>query len=311
MDDKQKNIIEVSDLTKYYNGFLAVDKINFCVNRGEIFGFLGPNGAGKTTTIRMLTGIFKPTKGRININAYDMEKEPLKAKQLMGIVPEMANAYVDLSAYRNMVLIGELYGMKRQKIEEKSEELLKRFGLYERRHEKVKAFSKGMKQRLIIAMGLINDPKLLFLDEPTSGLDVESVRLIRDLIRKFNDEGTTIILTTHNIEEADRLCDRVAIMNHGKIAALDKPARLKHLIQSTSSIEVVFDRKVDKKNLRFEKVSSIKMAGDKIRLYTESPEDVIPSLVQYSQSSKNKILSINTLEPNLEDMFVKLTGEKK
>ncbi len=308
---KNKKIIRVKSLVKKFNSFTAVDNINFEVEKGEIFGLLGPNGAGKTTTIRMLTAIFKPTKGRIHVNSYDLQKDPLKAKQLMGIVPEMANAYVDLSAYKNMVLIGGLYGMQKQKIKEKSESLLKLFGLYERMHDKVKTFSKGMKQRLIIAMGLINDPELLFLDEPTSGLDVESVRLIRRLIRKFNDKGTTIIMTTHNIEEADNLCDKVAIMNYGKIVAIDRPARLKHIIQSTSSIEVAFEKKVNLEELEFKGVDQVKKEGDKIRLYTKSPKNIIPLLVKYSQSSKNKILSINTLGPNLEDIFVKLTGEKK
>jgi len=312
MGTKKNKIIRVKSLVKKFNSFTAVDNISFEVEKGEIFGLLGPNGAGKTTTIRMITGIFNPTKGSIYVNEYNMEKESLKAKQLMGIVPEMANAYVDLSAYKNMVLIGELYGIEKQKIQERTENLLKLFGLLERKNDKVKTFSKGMKQRLIIAMGLINDPKLLFLDEPTSGLDVESVRLIRGLIRKFNDEGTTVILTTHNIEEADNLCDKVAIMNYGKIVAIDRPARLKHIIESTSSIEVAFEKKVDMEKLKFKEVGPIKKIGDKIRLYTENPEEIIPLLFKYSQSSKNKILSINTLGPNLEDIFVKLTyGEKK
>jgi len=312
MGTKKNKIIRVKSLVKKFNSFTAVDNISFEVEKGEIFGLLGPNGAGKTTTIRMITGIFNPTKGSIYVNEYNMEKESLKAKQLMGIVPEMANAYVDLSAYKNMVLIGELYGIEKQKIQERTENLLKLFGLLERKNDKVKTFSKGMKQRLIIAMGLINDPKLLFLDEPTSGLDVESVRLIRGLIRKFNDERTTVILTTHNIEEADNLCDKVAIMNYGKIVAIDRPARLKHIIESTSSIEVAFEKKVDMEKLKFKEVGPIKKIGDKIRLYTENPEEIIPLLFKYSQSSKNKILSINTLGPNLEDIFVKLTyGEKK
>jgi ABC-2 type transport system ATP-binding protein len=311
MSAEKGNIIEAASLSKYYGDFLAVDDIDFCVRRGEIFGFLGPNGAGKTTTIRMLTGIFEPTEGRIFVNGYDMGKDALSAKQIMGIVPEMANAYVDLSAYKNMVLIGELYGVGKQKINERTENLLKLFGLYERMHEKVKTFSKGMKQRLILAMSLINDPELLFLDEPTSGLDVESVRMIRELIRKFNDGGTTIILTTHNIEEADKLCDKVAIMNHGKIVAIDRPARLKNIIKSTSSIEVAFEKKADMGKLGFRGVEEVKRVGDKIRLYSKTPEEILPPLFEYSKSSKNRILSINTLGPNLEDIFVKLTSEEK
>ncbi|MCK4433130.1 MAG: ATP-binding cassette domain-containing protein [Methanomicrobia archaeon] len=304
--------IKIENLTKQFNGFTAVDNISFVVESGELFGLLGPNGAGKTTTIRMLTGILKPTGGTAHIGEYDIQKKPLEAKQLMGIVPEMANAYVDLSAIKNLLLIGELYGIEKKKRIEKAESLLKLFGLYEKRQQKVKTFSKGMQQRLIVAMGLMNDPKLLFLDEPTSGLDVESVRLIRELIREFNDDGTTIVLTTHNIEEANQLCDRVAIMNHGKIVAIDRPEKLKHTIQSTSSIEVAFDKRVKTEELMLDGVTEVKKAGDKLRLYTENPEDVIPTLVQYSQSSGNKIISLNTLAPNLEDVFLKLTkrGEK-
>lgn len=304
--------IKIENLTKQFNGFTAVDNISFVVESGELFGLLGPNGAGKTTTIRMLTGILKPTGGTAHIGEYDIQKKPLEAKQLMGIVPEMANAYVDLSAIKNLLLIGELYGIEKKKRIEKAESLLKLFGLYEKRQQKVKTFSKGMQQRLIVAMGLMNDPKLLFLDEPTSGLDVESVRLIRELIREFNDDGTTIVLTTHNIEEANQLCDRVAIMNYGKIVAIDRPEKLKHTIQSTSSIEVAFDKRVKTEELMLDGVTEVKKAGDKLRLYTENPEDVIPTLVQYSQSSGNKIISLNTLAPNLEDVFLKLTkrGEK-
>ncbi len=304
--------IKVENLTMKFNGFTAVDNISFIVKSGELFGLLGPNGAGKTTTIRMLTGIFRPTGGNAYIGEYDIQKDPLKAKQLMGIVPEMANAYMDLSAIRNLTLMGELYGIKKKEMIEKADNLLKLFGLYDKRHQKVKTFSKGMKQRLIVAMGLMNNPELLFLDEPTSGLDVVSVRLIRDLIRKFNEKGTTIILTTHNIEEADQLCDRVAIMNHGKIVAIDRPEELRHTFQSTASIEVAFNREVRAEELLFDGVSEVKKIGDKLRLYSENTEEVIPMLIKYSQSSGSRIISINTLSPNLEDVFVKLTeGREK
>jgi len=304
--------IKVIDLTKQFNGFTAVDHISFNVNYGELFGLLGPNGAGKTTTIRMLTGILKPTTGTAFIGEYDIQKKPLEAKQLMGIVPEMANAYLDLSALKNLLLIGELYGIHKKERIEKAENLLKLFGLHEKRHQKVKTFSKGMKQRLIVAMGLMNDLKLLFLDEPTAGLDVESVRLIRELIREFNDKGITVVLTTHNIEEANQLCERVAIMNHGKVVAIDRPEKLKRTIQSTASVEVAFNENVKTEEFLFDGVTEVKKVGDKLRLYTEKPEEIIPMLVEYSQSSNYKILSLNTLAPNLEDVFVKLTrgGEK-
>ncbi len=299
--------ITAENLTKKFNGFAAVDDVSFTVESGELFGLLGPNGAGKTTIIRMFTGVLKPTGGTARIGKYDIQRNPLEAKQLMGIVPEMANAYVDLSALKNLLLIGELYGIRKKERGEKAEYLLKLFGLYEKKRQKVKTFSKGMEQRLIVAMGLMNDPKLLFLDEPTSGLDVESVILVRELIREFNNNGTTIILTTHNIEEANQLCDRVAIMNHGRIVAIDRPEELKRTIQSTTSIEVAFTTKVNAEELMFDNVNEIKKVGDKLRLYAEKPEDIIPILVKYAQFSNNKIISLNTLAPNLEDVFLKLT----
>jgi len=303
--------IEVKNLTKEFNGLKAVNNVSFKVKEGEIFALLGPNGAGKTTTIRMLTGILKPTKGEAYIGKYNIQKNPIEAKQLMGIVPEMANAYIDLSALRNLLLVGELYGIAKKQRIKKAENLLKLFKLYKNKHQRVKTFSKGMKQRLIIAMALINDSELLFLDEPTVGLDVESVRLIRDLIRKFNQKGITIFLTTHNIEEANLLCDRVAIMNYGRIVAIDRPERLRRTIQSTTSVEVAFKKTIDLNEVKFEEVTTVKKIGDKFRFYTEKPEDVIPLLVQYSRNSHNKIISLNTLGPSLEDVFVKLTKSKE
>lgn len=304
-------MIKVNALVKEFNSFRAVNKISFEVKKGEIFGLLGHNGAGKTTTIRMLTGIIKPTSGTAIIGGYNIQENPIRAKKIMGIVPEMANVYVDFTALKNLSLMGELYGLNKNERTKKAEQLLKLFGLYEKGNQKAKTLSKGLKQRLIIAMGLMNEPKLLFLDEPTSGLDVESVRLIRKLVRKFNKDGVTIFLTTHNMEEASQLCDRVAIMNHGKIVAIERPEKLKHLIKSAISIEVAFSGKVDKDKLIFKSVSEVEKIGDKLRLYTEHPEEIIPKLVEYSQSSGNKIIALNTLTPSLADVFLELTKRRE
>jgi len=197
-----ESAVEVSNLTKYYDDLLAVDHVNFEVKRGEIFGFLGPNGAGKTTTIRMLTSLTKPSGGTAKIFGYDILNETLAAKRFMGIVPEISNVYDDLSAWDNLMFTGELYQVTKTEREKRAKDLLEMFGLHDRRNEKAKVFSKGMKRRLTIAMGLINNPQLLFLDEPTSGLDVQSVLIIRDIVRELNQKGVTIFLTTHNIEEA-------------------------------------------------------------------------------------------------------------
>jgi ABC-2 type transport system ATP-binding protein len=303
--------IEVKNLTKKFKGLKAVDNVSFEIKEGEIFGLLGPNGAGKTTIIRILTGILKSTEGEAYISKYNIQKNPVEAKQIMGIVPEMANAYIDLSALRNLLLMGELYGIEKGKSFNKAEGLLKLFQLYEKRSQKVRTFSKGMKQRLILAMALMNDSKILFLDEPTGGLDVDNIRIIRDLIRRFNQKGITIFLTTHNIEEANLLCDRVAIMNYGKIMAIDRPEKLKNTIQSTSSIEVAFEKTASKEELNLEGVLEVKKIGDKFKLYSQQVENVIPLLVGYSQDSGNKIIFLRTLGPSLEDVFVKLTKAKE
>jgi len=304
--------IEVKGLTKNYEEITAVDHINFEVKNGEIFGFLGPNGAGKTTTIRILTGVIKPDSGTATIMDYSILEEPLKAKQIMSVVPEMANAYIDLTAWQNLMLIGELYGVNKKKKQERADHLLKEFKLYERRNHLVRGFSKGMKQKLILCMALLTEPQVLFLDEPTSGLDVESARLIRDTIRQINKDGTTIFLSTHNMEEANKLCDRIAIINHGKIAAIDSPENLRMKSSSLKSVEVSFMKPVLANELsRIPNVIEAKKIGDKIRLYTDEPHSVINSLTEYARSKGLTIVSLNTLAPTLEDVFIKLIQEHR
>ena len=302
--------IKVKNLTKKFKNFTAVNNISFEVKAGEFFGLLGPNGAGKTTIIRMLTGIFKPTKGEVLIGKYNIQKNPIEAKQIMGVVPEMANAYIDISAIKNLLLIGELYGLDKETRTKKAENLLKLFNLYEKRNQNLKTYSKGMKQKIVLAMALMNNAKILFLDEPTGGLDVESVRSIRNLMRRLNKNGTTIFLTTHDIEEANSLCDRVAIMNHGEIVAIDRPQNLKNTIQSTSSIEIAFENTVNDEKFKFEGITEILKKGDKFKLYSKDVGSIIPLLVKYSQDTNNKIISLRTLGPSLEDVFVKLTKNK-
>jgi ABC-2 type transport system ATP-binding protein len=297
-------------LTKHYGELVAVDHVSFEVKKGELFGFLGPNAAGKTTTIRMLTGVIKPDEGSASIFGYDILKEGLMTRQLMGIVPELANAYVDLSAWNNLMLIGELYGVPKKKREEIATKLLKEFGLYERRKQLVKGFSKGMKQKLLLCMALINEPHILFLDEPTSGLDVESQRLIKDMIREFNKNGTTVFLTTHNMEEANQLCDRIAIINDGRIAAINSPEKLRLQSSGLQSIEVSFDKAVSVEELqKIHGIREAKKVGDKIRLYVDEAGGVIDELVDFARSRKLGIVTLNTLAPSLEDVFLKLTKE--
>lgn len=306
-----ENAVEVTTLTKQFNRLVAVDNISFEVNKGELFGFLGPNGAGKTTTIRMLTGVIKPDGGTASILGYDVVKEGLKSRQLMGIVPEMSNAYVDLSAWNNLMLVGGLYGVNKSQRTERATSLLKKFDLYERRTQMVKGFSKGMKQKLLLCMALISDPQILFLDEPTSGLDVESQRLIKGMIREFNANGTTVFLTTHNMEEANQLCDRIAIINHGKIVKIDSPEKVRQQSCGLQTIEISFDKPVTAENLlTLPSVNGANKMGDKFRLCVDEANAAIDALVDYARSKKLSIISLNTLAPSLEDVFLQVVKKK-
>jgi len=303
--------IEVSHLIKKFGTLTALNDITFSVGEGETFGFLGPNGAGKTTTIRILTGISSPTSGTATIFGHDIEHDTIAARQSMGIVSENSNVYDDLTAWQNMIFSAELYHVARKEREKKTNELLTIFGLHERRNDKVHGFSKGMKRRLTLAMGLVNSPRLLFLDEPTSGLDVQSNLIIRDVVTDLVSKGVTVFLTTHNIEEANVMCDRVAIINKGNIAAIDAPERLKKTIQSVQSIEFSFNHnsadQLDELR-RLPLVNDAKKAGDKFKLYTQEPSEVIDAIMAYARTHNLKVISITTLGPSLEDVFIRLTG---
>lgn len=302
--------IVVADLTKVFGSTVAVDHVSFSVKEGEIFGFLGPNGAGKTTTTRMLTGVIPPDSGSAIILGHDIQREPVLAKQGFGVVPETSNAYTDLTAWQNLMLMGELYGISPVRVSERASELLTVLGLFERKDQKVQAYSKGMKQRLILAMALLHEPRLLFLDEPTSGLDVQSTQMILSLLRDLNRAGTTIFLTTHNMEEANRLCNRVGIIRSGKIVALDAPEKLKAAIDRLHRIEVSFDREIPADALaRLPGVVSADRTGDKWQITTENHDAVIRLLVQFSREQGAAIVTLNTLAPSLDDAFLRLTRE--
>ena len=305
-------VIHASDLTKVFGKSIAVDHISFDVQRGEIFGFLGPNGAGKTTTTRMLTGVIPLDAGTATILGYDIRSDPVQAKQRFGVVPETSNAYTDLTAWQNLMLMGELYGIPRARAEQRSSDLLGMVGLLERKDQKVQAYSKGMKQRLILAMALIHEPELLFLDEPTSGLDVQSTQMILSLLRDLNQQGTTIFLTTHNMEEANRLCHRVGIIRGGKMVAIDAPEKLKTAIDRVHRIEVSFDHEVSGDALAgLAGVTGANRTGDKWQITTQNKDATIRSLVTFSQQNSAAIVTLNTLAPSLDEAFLRLTQEDK
>ena len=303
--------IIASGLTKQYAGTLAVDHINFEVKKGEIFGFLGPNGAGKTTTIRMLTGLSKPTSGSARVLGYDIDAQIAEAKKYVGVVPELSNLYDELSAVDNLRFMAQLYGVPRSQRRERADQLLKMFRLYDRKDQRFGTFSRGMKRALTIAAALVHNPRLLFFDEPTVGLDVVAARSLRSLIRDLGEQGITIFLTTHYLEEADLLCNRIAILVKGKIVDIDSPETLKGSVTEDLPIEVTFSETSQK----FAEELSQELGGIKImtvnhtlRIHGGAPAEVLDAVLHFAKSKGVKIETVTTVKPTLEDAFIKITG---
>jgi ABC-2 type transport system ATP-binding protein len=295
-----KNAIEVSQLTKVYQvgkdrpPLSAVDGADFAVREGEVFGFLGPNGAGKTTTIRMLTGLTRPTSGRARVLGFDLARDVTRIKKRVGVVPEASNLYDELSAFDNLVFSMQLYGVPRAEQRDRAEGLLERFRLSEKRDTPFARLSRGMKRALTIAAALAHRPPLLFLDEPTTGLDVMSARNLRRLIAGLREEGVTVFLTTHYLEEAERLCDRVAVIVKGRIVALDTVDALKARGEGRTVVEVALsDGDGSVETLRFE--------GDDV-------ETAVRAVLDRATADGRRVLAVDTLRPKLEDVFVQLTG---
>ena len=298
--------LEVRSLSKNFGDVKAVRDISFSVNQGEFFGLLGPNGAGKTTTIRMIIGVLKPDTGSVQIEGVDLSKNYFEAKSKIGAIPEVGNIYPDLSARENIDLVGRFYGLPKSVRQERAEKLLADMGLKERGDDLTRKFSKGMRQRVSIACALVNEPPILILDEPTEGLDVMSRRLIIDKVKEMNQRGSTVILTTHNIEEANKLCQRVCIINKGAIVAIDSPERLRRTAEKMQVIEVSFSKKIDPAWFSSDIITRSEMCGDKWHFYTEDPDKAVEHIVKVKEAKDLKIISIGTTGPTLEDVFVKL-----
>ncbi len=309
---KREIVIEVSGLTKKYGSFTAVDNLSFKVYKGEVFGFLGPNGAGKTSTIRMLNGLSKPTAGRATILGYDLATEITIAKKRIGVIPDISNLYDDLSAMDNLIFMAQLYGVPRAERRQRAEALLKQFGLYKRKNLLFGKFSKGMKRALTIASALIHKPEIIFLDEPTVGLDVVAARSLRAMLANLKKQGITIFLTTHYLEEADILCDRIALIVKGRIIKTDSPKGLKASVQTDSVIEFSFGKDILGhvaaliKKLSYARIEVVNQ--HKIRIHNGDSDAVYKAVVNYSAEKHLVIKSTHPVIPTLEDAFIKLTG---
>lgn len=293
-------MIRVKNLHKHYNSIHAVDGISFEILDGETFGLLGPNGAGKTTTINMLTGILKPDEGQIEINGAPDPTKP-EVRRNLGTTPQSIALYDELTAEENLRFYGKLYRLTGTHLSEKVNWALALTGLTERRKDRVKTYSGGMKRRLNMACSLLHDPPVLLLDEPTVGVDPQSRNLIFDNIEQLKKEGRTILYTTHYMEEAQRLCDRVAIMDHGKILALDTVPKLIEKHGGLSLIEAELEK--PPKNLNG---INAKLEGSHLRIETDKPLETVAQLANFGIN----ILTLHIERANLEDVFLNLTGRR-
>ncbi|MDZ7696344.1 MAG: ABC transporter ATP-binding protein [Deltaproteobacteria bacterium] len=303
--------LSIEGLTKRFDEVQAVSHVSFEVSEGELFGFLGPNGAGKTTTINMLTGLARPDSGTVQIGGIDCTKDPKAAQHLIGVVPDESNLYPELTGFQNLSFCAALYGMRKDQRQNRAHELLSTFGLNEAGDRKFAGYSKGMKRKLTIAAGIIHNPEILFLDEPTTGIDVASARQIRQLIADLNRSGTTIFLTTHYIEEAERLCGRIAFIVKGRIVRIDTVADLVQPIQDTHVMQVAVSKAdptlQDKLAATFPQLTFKSLPQGLLRVEADEPIRVGP-LVRFLEDQGVEVNEARRMRLSLEDVFVEITG---
>ncbi len=298
-------MIQAHELTKEFDGTLAVDRLTLDVQAGEVFGFLGPNGAGKTTTVRLLSSLIAPTRGSARVNGYTLGKDDTHIRRTVGVLTESPGLYDNLTAEYNLLIFAKLYEVKDPKYQ--VEKYLRMLGLWERRFESVGVFSKGMRQKLAIARALLHEPPLLFLDEPTAALDPESAHLVRDFIADLRSQGRTIFLCTHNLDEADRLCDRIAVFKK-RLLVVDTPARLRSQVFGR---RVVFHLENATEHLAgvvavFPFVTETKILDNKLVVMLDDPEVRNPELVCALVEAGARIRFVGELRHSLEDVYLQL-----
>jgi ABC-2 type transport system ATP-binding protein len=303
--------LEVVHLTKRYGDVIAVNDISFQISRGELFGFLGPNGAGKTTTINLLTGLARLDAGTIKIGGIDCTSNPKAAQHLVGVVPDESNLYPELTGFENLCFCAALYGMRKNERQKRARELLDTFGLADAADRKFAGYSRGMKRKLTFAAGIIHQPPILFLDEPTTGIDVASARQVRQIIANLHRMGTTVFLTTHYIEEAERLCERIAFIVKGNIVKIDRTSNLLQPVQgknvlllSVSNSEVKLSEEMTSAFPQYQFQSA---TSGQVRVESVEPISVGP-LVRFLEDREVKVTEARRYLPSLEDVFVQLTG---
>jgi ABC-2 type transport system ATP-binding protein len=311
MNERGVPAIEIHGLVKNYDGVRAVAGVDFTVFQGELFGFLGPNGAGKTTTINMLTGLARPDSGTIRIAGIDCSKDTKAAQHLMGVVPDESNLYPELTGFENLCFCAALYGMRKKERTDRARELLSTFGLADAAHRKFSTYSKGMKRKLTIAAGIAHRPQILFLDEPTTGIDVASARQVRQLVADLHEEETTIFLTTHYIEEAERLCDRIAFIVSGEIVRTESVEKLLQPIQNRHVVRIFLTSMTQGllETLRgsFPDIDFDMPREGVIRAESTNAVQVGP-VIRFLEDCGAQVYEARRIRPSLEDVFVRITG---
>ncbi len=306
-------ILEVKELVKKYGDFTAVKGVSFDIQEGEIFSLLGPNGAGKTTTISMLSTLYIPTGGDAAIGGHSVTKEPMAVRNIIGVVPQDLALYEDLSARENLVFWGQMYGLSGKTLNARVDEVLAQIGLADRAKERVKAYSGGMKRRVNIGVGLLHKPRLLFMDEPTVGIDPQSRRAILDSVKDLNKQGMTVLYTTHYMEEAAELSDRVGIIDHGELIALGTQAELTKQVGENETLLLHIGEDEDaealaKSLMGIPGVMQATATDHEVSVIAREAEEILAPVVTKANERGIKINSIDIREPNLEAVFLHLTG---
>jgi ABC-2 type transport system ATP-binding protein len=310
------NAIQTESLRKVFPAatpVVAIESLDLAVSEGEFFGLLGPNGAGKTTTIGILTTRVRPTAGTAVVAGADVTRDASEVRRRIGVVPQKANPDRSLSVLDNLVFHASYFGVPRVDATRRAEELLERFGLTEKRAAKVDALSGGQQQRLMIARALMHQPQVMFLDEPTVGLDPQARLALWDILRDLHKQGRTIVMTTHYMEEADQLCDRLAIVDRGKLLALDTPSRLKAKAPGDTLLEVTFDAdasSIVEAAKAIEGVTSAEARGPMLRVYSRKAGEIIPAMIAAGEGRSLSVRDIHISRPSLETLFISLTGRK-
>lgn len=294
-------------LTRKFGDLTAVDDLSLNVREGEVFGLLGPNGAGKTTTVRMLCCLIKPTSGRAYVSGHEVGRESLEIRRVSGLLPENPGLYGELTAYRNLDFYGRLYEVPDRRRAENIERFLKMLDLWDRRDDAIATFSKGMRQKIAIARALVHEPRVLFLDEPTAGLAPESARVVRNFILELKKQGRTIFLCTHNLHEAERICDRIGILNT-RLVAEGAPRELeRRLWKRMTTVQLArLDRKLPKLIEKVEGVERVEVDGDRLLISVDDPLKRNPEIVRLIVRSGGEILLVGEFRRGLEEVYMRL-----